>query len=178
MMCLLPSWFCVESTTEGEEYAFVHDRLAAAGLPVLLVDVGVLGEPTVRPDLDRRAVAAAADADLDRLVAGRDRNDAVEAMARGAGALLERLQREGGVAGLLVLGGSNAAFLMSRLAPVLPISIVTDGEVDCSTRSTHFSAISGVMSVCTASMFARLAWQYTHVSLQRNVTTKMCRFGP
>ena len=38
-------------------------------------------------------------------------------------------------------------------------SIVTNGDVLRSARSTDFSASSGVMSVCVASMFARDAWQ-------------------
>jgi hypothetical protein len=56
--------------------------------------------------------------------------------------------------------------------------MVMNGLVLRSARSTAFSAISGVMSVCTASMLAREAWQYTQVSLQRSVTTNMWRFGP
>ena len=57
-------------------------------------------------------------------------------------------------------------------------SMVRKGEVVCSARSTAFVAVSTDMSVCTASMLAREAWQYTQVSLQRRVTTMMWRFGP
>lgn len=109
--------------TKHAEYGFVRDRLAAAGVPCRLVDTGVLGEAGLPADVDRTEVAAAAGSDLTALVAGGDRNAAVSAMADGAAALLRRWFEAGEIAGLIVLGGSNAGFVMSRLAPVLPIGV-------------------------------------------------------
>ena len=40
--------------TKGEELAHVRDRLAAAGVGTLLVDVGTLGAPGVAPDVAAR----------------------------------------------------------------------------------------------------------------------------
>ena len=37
--------------TKGHEYAYVRDRLREDGVDVLLVDVGILGEPLVPPVL-------------------------------------------------------------------------------------------------------------------------------
>ncbi|MHA6627214.1 Tm-1-like ATP-binding domain-containing protein [Pseudonocardia sichuanensis] len=109
--------------TKHAEYGFVRDRLVTAGVACLLVDTSVLGPPGVEPDVDRRTVAAAGGAEHEALVTAGDRNAAVSAMARGAAAVVERLHAEGRVAGVVVLGGSNAGFVMSRVAPALPIGV-------------------------------------------------------
>jgi len=46
--------------TKGEEHAFVADRIKQRGHQVLVIDVGALGEPRLKPDITRREVAAAA----------------------------------------------------------------------------------------------------------------------
>ncbi len=109
--------------TKHDEYGFVRDRLNAAGLATLLVDVSVLGRPGIPADIDQRTVAEAAGVDLDALVAGGNRNDAVSAMARGAARVVAALHADGNVRALIVLGGSNAGFVMSQVAPVVPIGI-------------------------------------------------------
>ncbi|GAA0895753.1 Tm-1-like ATP-binding domain-containing protein [Pseudonocardia zijingensis] len=109
--------------TKHAEYGFVRDRITAAGVPCLLVDTSVLGEPGLAADVDRRAVAEAAGAEHDGLVAAGDRNAAVSAMARGAAAVVRELHRAGRVAAVVVLGGSNAGFVMSEVAPVLPLGV-------------------------------------------------------
>lgn len=107
--------------TKGAEYAFVRDRIAAAGIPTILLDCGTLGAPTVAPDIDRARVAASAGSDVDTLTRTGDRNTAMETMARGAATIARELHDAGHLAGALVLGGSNAGFLMSRVAAALPI---------------------------------------------------------
>lgn len=109
--------------TKHAEYGFVRDRLTAAGLDTVLVDVSVLGPPGLPADIDRRTVAAAAGADLDALVSAGSRNDAVSAMARGAARVVAGLHTAGRVRALIMLGGSNAGFVMSQVAPVVPFGI-------------------------------------------------------
>ncbi|MGH3098040.1 MAG: Tm-1-like ATP-binding domain-containing protein [Streptosporangiales bacterium] len=107
--------------TKHEEYGFVRSRLAAREVASLLVDTGVLGEPGLEADVDREAVARAGGGDLGALVAAGNRNDAMVAMASGAARMVQRLYQSGQVSGVMVLGGSNAGFVMSRLADALPI---------------------------------------------------------
>jgi uncharacterized protein (UPF0261 family) len=75
--------------TKGPDYDFVRDRLRALGCDVVLVDAGVLGQPTVAVDITREEVARVAQADLADLVARNDRGLAVEAMARGVTGVVE-----------------------------------------------------------------------------------------
>lgn len=109
--------------TKGEEYRYVRDRLAELACDVLVVDVGILGEPTLPPDVERAEIAAAAGADLERLVAARDRGVAVDAMGRGAAAVVQRLHREGRCDGILALGGSGGAAIAAQAMQALPLGV-------------------------------------------------------
>jgi uncharacterized protein (UPF0261 family) len=60
----------------------MRDRVREAGAEVVLVHVGVLGEPQVTADVSREEVAEAAGADHGALVAEADRGHAVEVMGR------------------------------------------------------------------------------------------------
>lgn len=106
--------------TKHQEYGYVRDRLAAAGVGSLLVDFGVQGSPGIRPDIGREAVAKAGGSDIGTLVRDGDRNAAMIVMGRGAAAEIRRLHERGEVAGVMVLGGSNAGYAMSRIADALP----------------------------------------------------------
>jgi uncharacterized protein (UPF0261 family) len=107
--------------TKYAEYDFIRVRLAQHGVPSWLVDIGVLNPPRMEADVDRSTVARAVGADVAELAAAADRNAAMVAMAGGASAIVQRWYRGGEVSGVLVLGGSNAGYLMSRLAAALPI---------------------------------------------------------
>ncbi|MEP6796930.1 MAG: Tm-1-like ATP-binding domain-containing protein [Lapillicoccus sp.] len=107
--------------TKGPEYAFVRARLAAAGIASLVVDSGVLGSPSIPAEVDRATVARAGGADLAALARAADRNGAMAAMARGAATVVRRLHDDGELAAVIVLGGSNAGFVMSLVAAALPI---------------------------------------------------------
>lgn len=109
--------------TKGDEYAYVRSRLLAAGVQTLVVDCGVLGTPTLDADVTRAEVASAAGADLDALVADRDRGAAVLAMAEGAAAVVQRLYASGRCAGALALGGTGGTSLAARAFAELPLGV-------------------------------------------------------
>jgi uncharacterized protein (UPF0261 family) len=99
--------------TKGREYAYLRDRLRERGVDVLLVDVGV-NEPQIEPDVARGEVA--------RAVYG-DRGAAVEAMARGAEAVVRRLHDEGRLDGILALGGSGGTAIATQAMRALPVGV-------------------------------------------------------
>lgn len=109
--------------TKPAEYEFIRDRLQETGFSTLLVDTGILDSPGIAPDIDRHAVAHAGGAELGRMVADYDRNVAVATMASGTATLLGDLYERGRVAGVIVLGGSNAGFVMSQVAETVPIGV-------------------------------------------------------
>ena len=50
--------------TKGDEFAFIKDLIEAEGLNTLVVDFGVMGEPTLEPDITRDEVTKAGGGDL------------------------------------------------------------------------------------------------------------------
>ena len=109
--------------TKGHEYAFLRDRVREHGVDVLLVDAGILGEPLAVPDVTRQEVAAAAGADVQALAGADDRGAAVEAMARGATVVVERLHEEGRLDALGGLGGSGGSSLVTQAMRGLPVGV-------------------------------------------------------
>src|SRR6185295_2802464 len=109
--------------TKGPEYGYVRDRLRARGLDVLVMDLGVLGEPPFAPNITAAQVARAGGAELAVLRAARDRGPAIDAMARGACALVPKLQAEGRVHGVLGLGGSGGTAMITAAMRALPIGV-------------------------------------------------------
>jgi uncharacterized protein (UPF0261 family) len=109
--------------TKGGEYAFLRDQITDHGCDVLMVNAGVLGDPDYPTDFDRRRVAAAAGADIDRLVASGDRGRAVTAMAEGAAAVVLQLFERGRLDGIIGMGGSGGTSIVSRAMRTLPVGV-------------------------------------------------------
>ena len=109
--------------TKGVEHDYLRELLREHGVDTLLVDAGVLGEPLAEPDIGRDEVARAAGADVRALAAAGDRGAAVEAMARGAAAIVARLHAEGRVDGVLALGGSGGTAIATEAMRTLPVGV-------------------------------------------------------
>jgi uncharacterized protein (UPF0261 family) len=109
--------------TKGAEYRFVKELIEARGHRTLLIDVGVLGEPAVRPDVTRDEVARAGGADAAGLAERKDRGEAVAAMSRGASALLPQLHAAGRFDGVLALGGTGGTSVACAAMRALPLGI-------------------------------------------------------
>jgi len=109
--------------TKGAEYAYVRDRLRARGLAVLVMDLGVLGEPAFPADIPAADVARAGGADLASLRAAADRGPATDAMRRGACALVPALQAEGRIDGILGLGGGGGTAMITAAMRLLPVGV-------------------------------------------------------
>ncbi|HSI80513.1 MAG TPA: Tm-1-like ATP-binding domain-containing protein [Solirubrobacterales bacterium] len=109
--------------TKGEEYDYLRERLSAAGVDVLLADVGTLEPPQTEPDISREQVAAETGADVAALAEARDRGAAVTAMADAAAALAKRLHDEGRIDGILAAGGSGNTAIATRAMQALPVGV-------------------------------------------------------
>jgi uncharacterized protein (UPF0261 family) len=109
--------------TKGIEYGFMRDRLREAGVDVLIVDAGVMGEPLLEPDVTREEVASAAGVEHAELVRAADRGAAVDAMGRGAAAVLGRLHGEGRLDGAAAVGGSGNSSIAAQAMRDLPVGV-------------------------------------------------------
>lgn len=109
--------------TKGVEYGWLRERLLRAGVEVVLVDTGIMGEPRVPADVPREAVARAAGTELSELRTAADRGAAVTTMARGAEATLLRLHAEGRLHGVLAIGGSGGTSIATLAMRALPLGV-------------------------------------------------------
>jgi uncharacterized protein (UPF0261 family) len=106
--------------TKGDEYAFLRDRLHAAGVDTLLVDVGTQGSPRTPADVPREEVAAAGGFDLATLT---DRGAAVQAMCAAVPGVVRRLFDEGRCQGVLAAGGSGNTAIATAAMRALPVGV-------------------------------------------------------
>ncbi|MFJ6718148.1 MULTISPECIES: Tm-1-like ATP-binding domain-containing protein [unclassified Streptomyces] len=109
--------------TKGVEYGWLRERLLRAGVEVITVDTGIMGEPRIPAQVPREAVARAAGTELRDLRAAGDRGTAVTTMARGAEATLLRLHAEGRLQGVLAIGGSGGTSIATRAMRALPLGV-------------------------------------------------------
>jgi uncharacterized protein (UPF0261 family) len=107
--------------TKGEEHAFVAELIRDRGHRTLIIDVGTLDAPRLKPDIGREEIAKAAGADLPALVARRDRGESVTAMSKGAPIVLARLLAEKKIDGVVSLGGGGGTSICTSAMRALPI---------------------------------------------------------
>ena len=107
--------------TKGIEHAFLAERIRARGHQVLLIDVGTLGEPQVKPDVSRAEVALAGGIDLAPIAARQDRGESVTAMTEAAPMLMARWAQENRIQGIISLGGGGGTAIGTAAMRALPI---------------------------------------------------------
>jgi uncharacterized protein (UPF0261 family) len=121
----MPARIVIAATldTKGREAGLVRDYIAARGHEPVVVDTGVLGTPAIPADIPRQEVARAAGTSLDELVRAADRGGAIETMARGLAALVQRLHAEGRLDGIIGIGGSAGTAIGTAAMRALPVGV-------------------------------------------------------
>jgi uncharacterized protein (UPF0261 family) len=109
--------------TKGPEVDFLRQVVQAEGGRALVVDTGVLNEPTVAADVSRQEVAAAAGSSIEALIQRGDKAHALVTMAQGAGTLLHKLLQAGELGGVLSIGGSRGTALGTQVMQSLPVGV-------------------------------------------------------
>ncbi|MGE3312779.1 MAG: Tm-1-like ATP-binding domain-containing protein [Limisphaerales bacterium] len=107
--------------TKGVEHAYIAELIRARGHDVVVIDVGTLGEPRLKPDVTRADVAAAAGVRISDLTARRDRGESVTTMARGAPIILSDLAEAGRIQGVISLGGGGGTAIGTAAMRELPV---------------------------------------------------------
>ena len=125
MTAVLPKTILVVGTydTKGDELAYLADRIRSQGGSVLCMDVSVLGDPSFPVDVSKHDVAQAAGSSIAAVIATGNENTAMQIMAAGAVALARRLQRDGRVDGVIVLGGSMGTDLALDVCAAFPLGV-------------------------------------------------------
>ena len=110
--------------TKEDVILFCRDRIKEWGHDVLLMDTGILRDPTVTPDVTRFQVAKAGGADnLDALVAKGDKGNCIQIMIHGATVEAARLYKIGAFQGILGVGGAQGTAICSSAMRSLPTGV-------------------------------------------------------
>src|SRR5262245_16381641 len=122
--------------TKADECAYVRDLIQARGHRVMVLDAGVLREPSFTPEVAAAVVAEAGGRTLAELRGQGDRGVALEVMARGAAVVAGRLAADGRIDGVIGLGGSCGTTIATAAMRELPVgmpkvmvSTVASGQV-------------------------------------------------
>ncbi|MDP6543772.1 MAG: Tm-1-like ATP-binding domain-containing protein [Phycisphaerae bacterium] len=110
--------------TKGPEYAFLRGRILAGGCEVLAINIGVLGTTDLfEVDIEADEAATAGGGDLAALRDSGDRGEAMKVMTAGAPALVKRLYDEGGLDGIIGMGGTGGTAVITAGMRALPLGV-------------------------------------------------------
>jgi len=110
--------------TKGMEIAFLRDCLHRLDWKTRIVDAGLLSSPAFPPDVTREEVAARAGKTIEGLLSeGKDKVDAINAMARGTLSFVEEWVHRGEVGGVIALGGGVGTWLGTAVMRWLPLGL-------------------------------------------------------
>jgi uncharacterized protein (UPF0261 family) len=107
--------------TKGPETSCIRDLIETKGHQVLVMDTGILGPPPFQPDLSRDEVAQAAGIPIEELIRIKDKGRAIQTMAEGSKNIVQQLYREGKIAGVIGLGGSQGTEIGTSAMRALPL---------------------------------------------------------
>lgn len=109
--------------TKGAEYEFVKQCIEQRGHRTLIIDVGVLDAPSLKPDITREEVAQSGGADFTEMQSKRDRGEALAVMSRGVVTLVPKLYAEQRFDGILAMGGTGGTSVACAAMRALPLGV-------------------------------------------------------
>jgi uncharacterized protein (UPF0261 family) len=156
--------------TKGAEVAFCKEQIEALGVKVLLADGGILGRPTITPDITRAEVADAAGTTIERVKEIRAEGDAIALQAKGVGVIALRLHKEGKIHGVLGIGGGMGTALGTGVMRALPMG-VPKFMVSSQAGNPAMSHLVGTKDIC---MFHSVADVVGLNRFTRTIFTRAC----
>lgn len=109
--------------TKGPEANYVRNLLVEAGVSVVLVDTGCLGQVEFSADISREQFFATGGFSWSELATKQDRGSAVSAAAQSAAKLASEAYSAGKLSGVLGLGGSAGTTIGTAAMRSLPLGV-------------------------------------------------------
>ena len=106
--------------TKGAEIGYLRDYIVGRGHRALVVDTGLMGDPTTPADISNSEVAAAGGGSLEVLRDHADREESAPVMAAGATRIIGDLAAQGKIHALVALGGTQGTTLATAVMRSLP----------------------------------------------------------
>jgi uncharacterized protein (UPF0261 family) len=107
--------------TKGEEAGYLKNLIEKRGHDTTVIDVGILGEPSVKPDVNKYEVAEAFGSSIEQIIALGSEVEGMERMAGGASRIVHDLYSNQKLDGALAIGGSMGTSLALKVMKELPI---------------------------------------------------------
>lgn len=148
--------------TKGAEVEFLRQEIEALGSKALLIDIGVIGEPEVEPDVTRDQVIEAGGSTSDAVLASPTREDASPILIRGSTTLILAGIQADDIHALLSLGGtqgtSNCTQVMQALPygfPKIMLSTVASGDTSPFVGIKDITMMFSVSDILGLNVFSR-----------------------
>lgn len=148
--------------TKGPDYEYLVEAIRSHGVGVLTIDFGVLGAPSLTPDISSAEVARAGGADIDALRESGDKTRAMRVMSDGLARTLLRLYEEGRVHGVCGMGGTGGTTILSAGVRGLPIGVpkllvstVAAGDLSPYVGSADMTMMHSVVDVAGLNRISR-----------------------
>ena len=109
--------------TKEMEIRFVKDLIESKGHAPVVIDCGLLKEPALIPAISRHEVAGAAGTTIEAILETGDKNHAIGTMTRGTVRVTQDLYAQGGLDGILSLGGVQGTVIGTTVMQALPFGI-------------------------------------------------------
>lgn len=175
--------------TKGVEYEYVKQCINNAGVDVILVDTGILGDPQIKPDITSEMVAKAAGKKLSDIRFTREGSDtraiAINIMSEGLKVVLAKLIDENKCDAVFGMGGSGGTNLISRAMQTLPlgvpkmiVSTMMSGNVQSYVGNCDISMMYSVTDIAGLNQVSKLilanaAHAVAGMALNRNAAIKV-----
>jgi uncharacterized protein (UPF0261 family) len=109
--------------TKGDEVGFLRQVIEKEGCSVIVVDVGILGKPTIVADFSRDQVAIAGGSGISELLERKDRRIAVQVMTDGAAFIVNDLYADKRMSAIVSVGGGTGTHIGTGIMRKLPLGV-------------------------------------------------------
>lgn len=109
--------------TKELEVGYVKDLIESRGHKPIVIDCGVMKDPTFEPAVSRHAVAKAANTTIKEILKKADKNHAIGTMTRGAVKTAKALYEKGNLDGIIAMGGVQGTVIGTTVMQALPFGV-------------------------------------------------------
>ena len=109
--------------TKELEVGYVRDLIEKRGHIPVIVDCGVMQDPSFEPTISRHAVAKAANTSIEEILKKADKNHAIRTMTQGAVETAIALYEKGNLDGIISMGGVQGTVIGTTVMQALPFGV-------------------------------------------------------
>lgn len=107
--------------TKGAEYGYLKELIEKEGFKAIVVNTGIIGEPSFTPDYSADDVAVAGGMSRAEIIEKKDPGLGVAIMGKGARKIVKDLYDRGEIQGCAALGGGQGSFMACEAMADLPV---------------------------------------------------------